>query len=227
MAEIPLPGRHDCWTAASASGAAAMTSSHFCSAERQYRTPLEYGSQRTPTAQWTVTGSGCCDPGSGGRRPLYNPCDHGQNCGQGHQGRQQHGCRHGPGRLRDHQGPFSGHRPQALNDYDLIVTGDLGKLGYEIVSGPVPPKDGIELRPFCRLRHADLRPGGPRRALRRLRLRLLRRGAHRVSAQRHARPARWKNILFCGTGALLSPTSSQQGESIPCICHAVSISVNK
>ena len=39
--------------------AAAMTSSHFCSAERQYRTPLEYGGQRTPTAQWTVTGSGC------------------------------------------------------------------------------------------------------------------------------------------------------------------------
>ena len=94
--------------------AAAMTSSHFCSAERQYRTPLEYGSQRTPTAQWTVTGSGCVILARGAGRPLYNPCDHGQNCGQGHQGRQQHGCRHGPGRLRDHQGPFSGHRPQAL-----------------------------------------------------------------------------------------------------------------
>ncbi len=39
---------------------AAVTSSHFCSAERQYRFPLEYGGQRTPSAQWTVTGSGCC-----------------------------------------------------------------------------------------------------------------------------------------------------------------------
>ena len=46
--------------------AACSTSSHFCSAERQYRFPLEYGSVRTPTAQWTVTGAGCCILGSGG-----------------------------------------------------------------------------------------------------------------------------------------------------------------
>ena len=48
--------------------AACSTSSHFCSAERQYRYPLEYGSVRTPTAQWTVTGAGCCIIGKDSKR---------------------------------------------------------------------------------------------------------------------------------------------------------------
>ena len=50
--------------------AGVVVSSHFCSAERQYRTPLEYGGQRTPTAQWTVTGSGCAILGREGSGPC-------------------------------------------------------------------------------------------------------------------------------------------------------------
>ena len=52
LASMTLDGGFGEWAAVTAS-------SHFCSAERQYRTPLEYGGQRTPTAQWTVTGAGC------------------------------------------------------------------------------------------------------------------------------------------------------------------------
>ena len=79
--------------------AAAMTSSHFCSAERQYRTPLEYGGQRTPTAQWTVTGSGCVILSAEGAGPRVTHVTTGKIVGQGHQGCQQHGGGHGPGGL--------------------------------------------------------------------------------------------------------------------------------
>ena len=59
--------------------AAAMTSSHFASAERQYRFPLVYGGQRTPTAQWTVTGSGCALLGASGRGPICHIRHHWEN----------------------------------------------------------------------------------------------------------------------------------------------------
>ena len=68
-----------------ATHAAAMTSSHFCSAERQYRTPLEYGGQRTPLPV-DGDGGGLRHPLPGGAGPLYHPCDHRQDCGQGHPG---------------------------------------------------------------------------------------------------------------------------------------------
>ena len=79
--------------------AAAVTSSHFCSAERQYRTPLEYGSQRTPTAQWTVTGAGGGGAGDGGGGPAGHPRHHREDRGQGGQGPGQHGRGHGSGGL--------------------------------------------------------------------------------------------------------------------------------
>ena len=81
--------------------AVAMTSSHFASSERQYRFPLGYGGQRTPTAQWTVTGSAPRRPWTADhrlhRRHRHRPW---------HQGRQQHGRGHGSRRLCHHQSPF-------------------------------------------------------------------------------------------------------------------------
>lgn len=62
----------------------AVTSSHFCSAERQFRFPLEYGGQRTPTAQWTVTGSGACVVGQNGQPPFGARRDGGDGGGPGH-----------------------------------------------------------------------------------------------------------------------------------------------
>ena len=109
--------------------------------------------------------------------------------------------------------------------YDLIVTGDLGKLGSEIVKDFFH-RDGIELQNFADcglliydLEKQDVHCGGSGCGCSAVVLTgLLLNGM---------REGRWKNILFCGTGALLSPTSTQQGESIPSICHAVAISARK
>ncbi|WP_186564845.1 stage V sporulation protein AD [Lawsonibacter celer] len=204
--------------------AAAMTSSHFCSAERQYRTPLEYGSQRTPTAQWTVTGSGCVILAREGDGPYITHVTTGKIVDKGIKDANNMGAAMAPAAYETIKAHFqdTGRRP---SDYELIVTGDLGKLGYEIVSD-LFRKDGIELNHFADcgmliydLEAQDVHCGGSGC------------GCSAVVLTGYLlngmRAGRWKNILFCGTGALLSPTSSQQGESIPCICHAVSISVNK
>ena len=104
----------------------------------------------------------------------------------------------------------------------LIVTGDLGKLGKEIVADFFH-KDGMDLPNLADcgmliydLKEQDVHCGGSGCGCSAVVLAgLLLNGM---------RSGRWKNILFCGTGALLSPTSTQQGESIPSICHAVAIS---
>ena len=116
----------------------------------------------------------------------------------------------------------TGRKP---SDYDLIVTGDLGKLGWEIVFDFFH-KDGMDLGNLrdCGmliydLEQQDVHCGGSGCGCSAVVLSgLLLNGM---------REGRWKNILFCGTGALLSPTSTQQGESIPAICHAVAISTQK
>ena len=106
LAAMTLDGGFGQW-------AAAVASSHFCTAERQYRNPLEYGSQRTPTAQWTVTGAGAVALAKEGPGPYITHCTIGKNRGQGYQGRQQHGGGHDPRGGGDPQNPFSGHRPNA------------------------------------------------------------------------------------------------------------------
>ena len=90
-----------------ASRCLAVTSSHFCSAERQFRFPLEYGGQRTPTAQWTVTGSGACVV-AGKDRPPLPARSHGWNGGgPGHHRHQQHGRGDGSGSCKDPLSVFS------------------------------------------------------------------------------------------------------------------------
>ena len=109
--------------------------------------------------------------------------------------------------------------------YDLIVTGDLGLLGSEIMLD-LFHKDGIDLKNHCDcgvliydLEGQDVHCGGSGC------------GCSAVVLTGHLlngmKAGRWQNILFCGTGALLSPVSTQQGESIPSICHAVAISNKK
>ena len=204
--------------------AGAMTSSHFCSAERQYRTPLEYGGQRTPTAQWTVTGSGCVILAREGDGPYVTHVTTGKIVDKGIKDANNMGAAMAPAAYATIQAHFqdTGRKP---SDYDLIVTGDLGKLGWEIVFDFFH-KDGMDLGNLkdCGmliydLEHQDVHCGGSGCGCSVLVLSgLLLNGM---------REGRWKNILFCGTGALLSPTSTQQGESIPAICHAVAISTQK
>ena len=204
--------------------AAAVTSSHFCSAERQYRTPLEYGGQRTPTAQWTVTGAGAVILDREGSGPYVTHVTTGKIVDKGIQDANNMGAAMAPAAydtIRTHL-EDTGRKP---SDYDLIITGDLGALGREILLD-LFHRDGVELNNLndCGvliydLEGQDVHCGGSGCGCSAVVLAgLLLNGI---------RAGRWRNLLFCGTGALLSPTSVQQGESIPGICHAVAISHSK
>ena len=203
---------------------AAMTSSHFCSAERQYRFPLEYGGQRTPTAQWTVTGSGCVILADQGPGPYITHVTTGKVVDKGIKDAANMGAAMAPAAYSTLSAHFqdTGRKP---SDYDLIVTGDLGQLGHDIVADWFH-RDGMELKNFndCGtliydLEGQDVHCGGSGCGCSAVVLAgMLLNGMA---------GGRWKRILFCGTGALLSPTSSQQGESIPAICHAVALDIRK
>ena len=201
-----------------------VTSSHFCTAERQYRTPLEYGGQRTPTAQWTVTGAGAVILAKDGPGPYITHVTTGKVVDKGIKDANNMGAAMAPAayatltaHLQD-----TGRKPSF---YDLIVTGDLGALGKDIIRDFFH-KDGMELANYddCGtmifdLKKQDVHCGGSGCGC----------SASVLTGYllNGMRAGRWKNILFCPTGALLSPTSTQQGESIPSICHAVAISTSK
>lgn len=205
--------------------AAAVTSSHFCSAERQYRTPLEYGGQRTPTAQWTATAAGAVILSAEGPGPYITHVTTGRIVDQGIKDANNMGAAMAPAAYHTLSTHFTetGLPPSA---YDLIVTGDLGALGKEIVLDFFS-RDGFDLSAnyndcglmLYELKRQDVHCGGS--------------GCGCSAAVltgyllNGMREGRWKKILFAATGALLSPTSTQQGESIPGICHAVAISKEK
>ena len=202
--------------------AAALTSSHFATAERQYRFPLGYGGQRTPTAQWTVTGSGCCIVASGGRGPYLNCATIGRIEDYGIKDANNMGAAMAPAAYSTLRAHFAdtGLRPQ---DYDLIVTGDLGTLGSTIVTD-LFQRDGVEFGANYRdcgvliydLKRQDVHAGGSGCGC----------GASVLCGYllRQLREKKINSLLFCATGALMSPVSTWQGESIPAICHAISIS---
>ena len=199
--------------------AAAMTSSHFCSAERQYRMPVPYGSQRTPTAQWTATAAGAVVLSSQGEKgPVVSAVTIGKVMDKGVKDPANMGAAMAPAAYDTLRAHFSdtGRSP---SDYDLILTGDLGQLGWEIVSDFFS-RDGTPLSNYndCGLllfeREAqDVHCGGSGC------------GCSAAVLTTMVLPGlqsgRWKRVLFCPTGALLSPVSTMQGESIPGICHAV------
>ena len=204
--------------------AAAMTSSHFCSAERQYRTPLEYGGQRTPTAQWTVTGSGCLILAREGQGPYVTHVTTGKIVDKGIKDAANMGAAMAPAAYSTISAHFqdTGRKP---SDYDLIVTGDLGKLGRDIVADWFH-RDGMNLKNLSDcgtliydLEGQDVHCGGSGCGCSAVVL-----AGFLLDGMKQGR---WRRILFCGTGALLSPTSSQQGESIPSICHAVALDTGK
>lgn len=203
----------------------AMTSSHFASSERQYRFPLGYGGQRTPTAQWTVTGSGaalvCCS----GNGPRITACTIGTVTDLGIKDANNMGPAMAPAALSTIRAHFEDTKTSA-DDYDLIVTGDLGQLGKEALLA-LARKDGISLGGkladcgtlvFDNLKQ-DVHCGGSGC------------GCSAITLCGYLlnklNVGKLKQILFCGTGALLSPTSTMQGLPIPGVCHAVSIQGGK
>ena len=200
---------------------AAMTSSHFCTAERQYRMPVPYGSQRTPTAQWTATAAGCSilsDKGDGPRVTLVT-C--GKIVDKGIKDANNMGAAMAPAAY-DTLRAFFTETDTAPEDYDRVITGDLGELGHSIVRDFFA-RDGVDFGDAftdCGLllydrQRQDMHAGGSgcgcsASVFNGYILDQLRRGV-------------WKRIVFAPTGALLSPTSSFQGESVPGICHAVCV----
>ena len=201
--------------------AAALTSSHFCSAERQYRFPLEYGGVRTPTAQWTVTGSGALILGASGNGPRVTMVTTGKIADAGITDANNMGAAMAPAAYETLKAHFAdtGRTPDY---YDLIVTGDLGKIGHAVVTR-LFQDDGIDLTGLytdCglliyNLEGQDVHAGGSGCGC----------SAGVLCGHILNRMDRGelKNILFMATGALMSTTSSQQGESIPGIAHLVHV----
>ncbi len=202
--------------------AATDVSSHFCTAERQYRYPLNYGGQRTPTAQWTVTGAGVTIMGKGGNGPRITAVNFGNIVDMGIKDANNMGAAMAPAAYDTISRVFHDTNTTP-DDYDLIVTGDLGILGRKILCELFKKEDGIEIEDKlidCGAEifspdAQDVHAGGSGA------------GCSATVFSRfildEMKNGRWKKVLFAGTGALLSPLSTQQGESIPCICHAVCI----
>ena len=199
----------------------AMTSSHFASSERQYRFPLGYGGQRPPTAQWTVTGSGAALVCSAGTGPKITACTVGTVTDLGIKDANNMGPAMAPAALATIKTHFEDLNTSA-EDFDLIVTGDLGQLGKQALL-TMSHKEGIPLggklfdcgTQIFDLQKQDVHSGGSGC------------GCSAVVLCGHLlnqlNCGKLKKILFCGTGALLSPVSTQQGLPIPGVCHAVSI----
>ena len=123
--------------------AAAQTSSHFASSERQYRFPLGYGGQRTPTAQWTVTGSGAALVRSDGHGPRITGCTVGTVTDLGIKDANNMGAAMAPAAYTTIKAHFDDMKT-APEDFDLIVTGDLGQLGKELLL-ELARRDGVSL----------------------------------------------------------------------------------
>ena len=199
----------------------AMTSSHFASSERQYRFPLGYGGQRTPTSQWTVTGSGAALVCSEGTGPKITACTIGAVTDFGVKDANNMGAAMAPAAYKTIRAHFEDLKCDP-SDYDLIVTGDLGQIGKELLM-EIAEKDGLSLGgkiTDCGTlifdnTTQDVHSGGSGC------------GCSAITLcgflLEQLKSGKLKRILFCGTGALLSPTSTQQGLPISGVCHGVCI----
>lgn len=203
----------------------AAASSHFCSAERQYRFPLAYGGQRTPTAQWTATAAGAAVLGS---EPVPNgaePCDvrvthvlFGKMVEMGVKDAANMGAAMAPA-AADTLSSLLEDLGAEPRDFDCIVTGDLGHIGADLLL-TLLRGDSIDLSPVysdCGSLifgdEQDAHAGGSGCGCSAAVLcGPLLRDMHRGKIHR---------LVFAGTGAMMSPTSVQQGQPIAGICHAV------
>lgn len=200
-----------------------LTSSHFCSAEKQYRNPLEYGGQRTPTAQWTATASGAAILSKEGNGPKITHITTGKIVDKGITDVSNMGAAMAPAALSTITAHFkdTGRTP---DDYDLILTGDLGVTGSEILCELIQ-KDGYDIKSkhndcgkmLYNIDEQDVHAGGS--------------GCGCCASVlcghilTELEKGNYKNILVAATGALMNPLTVLQGESIPTISHAVAITI--
>ena len=199
--------------------AAAATSSHFCSAEKQFRTPLEYGGQRPPTAQWTA--AGCAVIGEAAS-PHIEAAAFGRITDYGVKDANNMGAAMAPAACSTIAAFLRDTKTQP-EDFDLILTGDLGYVGSTLLRELMLKQEHIDITTchkdcglmLYRLGEQDVNSGGSGC------------GCSAAVVCSHIvdelRAGRLERVLFVGTGALLSPTSTQQGLPIPGVCHAVCI----
>lgn len=200
----------------------AATASHNCTVEKQFRYPTEYGSQKPPTAQYTVTGAGAAVLGAEGDGPVITSATIGKVIDMGLTDPLNMGAAMAPAAVDTIQAHLRdlGIEP---GYYDMIVTGDLASVGYSIAM-ELFDKHGVPIRQTnyadCGLMVYDIerqsvRAGGSGCA------------CSAVVAYGHLlkrmQAGELNRLLVVATGALLSPLSFQQGDSIPCIAHAVAI----
>ncbi len=196
--------------------------SHFCSAERQYRYPLEYGGQRPPSAQWTATAAGALlltlKPAKVRVKAMtigriFDPgvTDAGNMGAAMAQSAYETITRY----LTD--------TGLGMQDFDLVMTGDLGKIGLGVVR-QLFEDDGVSTAGVlgdCGVllfsEEQDVCSGASGC------------GCSAAVLCAHILPGiesgMFRRVLFCGTGALLSPVATNQGESIPGICHLAELEV--
>lgn len=216
---------------AAPSRCAAVTSSHYCSAERQFRFPLEYGGQRTPTSQWTVTGSGAFilssldgDRASSPYTPSVVELLPGYVIDRGINNINNMGAAMAPAAADTLYRYFSeGHSP---SEFDMIITGDLGREGSEILKELLYSK-GLDIDSrhvdcgniIYNAESADKHAGGSGCGCSAVVM-----AAHIL---RNIGEGVLGNVLFVGTGALMSPLALNQGSTIPGIGHLVHIKGEK
>lgn len=199
------------------------SSSHFCSSEKQFRFPLELGNQRSPTAQWTVTGAGSAIISRTGQGPFITHITSGKIVDMGIKDGNNMGAAMAPAAFDTIIAHFqdTGRTPDY---YDAIFTGDLGYIGKDILID-LCKNAGYDISPIyddCGVlifdrKKQDTHSGGS--------------GCGCCASVfsgylfKQLKEQTLKHILLIATGALMNSTSSQQGESIPGIAHAVSIEI--
>lgn len=199
----------------------AATSSHYCTAERQFRFPLELGNQKPMTAQWTVTGSGCSLISNNGEGPKIKYLTIGKVIDEGITDANNMGAAMAPAAIDTIFSYFDDTKDDP-NSFDMIATGDLGKVGMQITIDLLKEKGldiskvytdcGVEI---FDLEAQDVHCGG---------------SGCGCSASvfngyiyKMLKDKKFNKVMLVSTGALLSPTSTLQKESIPSVAHAVVI----
>ncbi len=200
---------------------AAVTSSHFSSAERQFRFPLNYGGVRPPTAQWTATASGAAIVDASQKPPFIRAATAGKIQDMEISDLNNMGAAMA-GAAYDTISRHFKHMGTHPENYDVIITGDLGQVGSDIMY-ELFLRDGVNIEKFhkdCGLmiydrEKQDVHAGGSGCGC----------SASIMCAHflKRVQSGELKRILYTATGALMSPTMVQQGGTIPGIAHAVEI----
>ncbi len=204
----------------------AATCSHNGSVEKQFRYPTEYGSQKPPTAQFTVTGAGAAVIGQEGDGPYVTSATIGRVVDMGIKDPFNMGAAMAPAAVDTIEAHFRDLQI-GPEHYDLIVTGDLSKVGYEIAND-LFKKHNV---PMDKTTYSDCGM-----MIYNYETQNIQSGASGCACSavvtyghllNRMRRGELNRILVVATGALLSPLSFQQNETIPCIAHAVSIERDK